>query len=170
VAIEKGDPTMTKLKAIPTTRISHFVLIAFIGAAVAACAPARDEARQVEEDLPRVTYEYSDNEGLVDASFQAEIYCRQFNAWPEIEEVDHRRRGGQVTFTCNQERERMTGENRSLPRDSSLNYAYHNQQSLIEATIEAQRYCAQYGAETRPITNGIDERERRVRFECVRGY
>ncbi|MDQ2075963.1 hypothetical protein [Marinimicrobium sp. ABcell2] len=162
---------MANLKALVTNRFSRLALVAFIGAAIAACTPTRDDARPMEEDAPRVSYEFSNNEGLVDASFQAEVYCRQYNAWPEIEEVDQRRRGrgGEVTFTCKQERVQET-ESRSLPRGSALNYNYHDQQSLIEATMEAQRHCAKHGAEARPVTNGLDEDRRSVRFECVRSY
>lgn len=136
---------------------------------VVACAHTRDGAQQVDEDNPTVTYQYSDTEGLLDASFQAETHCRQFNAWPEIDEVDQSRRGsGEVTFTCNRQQQREAPRTHTLPRDPARSYNYHDQQSLIEATMEAQRYCARYGAEARAVVGGLDEQRQSATFECVR--
>src|SRR5690625_5970277 len=59
-------------------------------AIIVACTHSRDGVRQVDEDNPTVTYQYSDSEGLLNASFQAEIHCRQFDAWPHVEEVEER--------------------------------------------------------------------------------
>src|SRR5690625_5510510 len=67
-------------------------------AIVVACTHSRDGGRQVDEDNPTVTYQYSDSEGLLNASFQAEIHCRQFDAWPHVDEVEEGRGGrGEVT-------------------------------------------------------------------------
>ena len=149
--------------------VTRVLLAAALGVVVVACAPTRDGARQIDEDEPRVTYQYSDNEDLMDASFQAEAYCRQFNAWPEIEEVEQGRgTSGEVTFTCNREQQRETPRTHTLPRDPALSYNYHDQQSLIEATMKAQRHCARYGAEARSIAGGMDDQRQAVAFECVR--
>lgn len=149
-------------------RATRMVLAAALIVLVA-CTHARDGAQQVDEDDPTVTYQYSDKEGLLNASFQAEAHCRQFNAWPHIEEVDEGRRGsGEATFTCSREQPREAPRTNTLPRDPSRSYNYHDQQSLIEASMEAQRYCARYGAEARAVVGGLDEQRQTAAFECVR--
>lgn len=149
-------------------RITRMVLAAIL-VIVVACTHTRDGAQQVDEDNPTVTYEYSDNDGLFNASFQAEAHCRQFNAWPNIQEVNEGRRGsGEVTFACSREQSREAPRTHILPTDPVRNYNYHDQQSLIEATMQAQRYCARYNAEARAVIGGLDEQRQTASFECVR--
>lgn len=138
-------------------------------AIVVACTHSRDGVRQVDEDNPTVTYQYSDSEGLLNASFQAEIHCRQFDAWPHVEEVEEGRGGsGEVTFSCAHDEPRESPMGRTLPREPARTYNFHDQQSLIEATMQAQRYCARYDAEARAVIGGIDEQRQTAAFECVR--
>jgi hypothetical protein len=50
-----------------------------------------------------------------------------------------------------------------------VNYTYRDEQTLIDATSEAQRHCAGFGAYARSstVTTGTDG-TRTVVFECVR--
>lgn len=148
--------------------LSAFLLCA----AVAACGTTSGRATTVQESNPSVTYDYSDDEGLVDATIKAEAYCRQFNAWPTTagSQLSADGRKGTVTFRCDQTRTAAYSGSQPppLPADPTVNYRYTHDEDLVEATVRAQRHCARFGAEARSstVTRGVDG-DRTIVFECV---
>jgi hypothetical protein len=146
--------------------------VILLGASVASCGLASGRAEAIQESSPSVTYRYIDDEGLVDATIKAEAYCRQFNAWPTTASLDQATDGdGNVTFVCDQTRSSTytSSQTRSKPPYPTVNYTYRDDQALIDATSEAQRHCAGFGAYARSstVTVGTDG-TRTVVFECVR--
>jgi hypothetical protein len=154
-------------------RIAQLTLLLLAGFALAACGTPREEARAVEISPPTVTFEYDDEQGLVDAALRAEEYCRQYDAWPTTTDTDTARDGGgSVTFVCDRDRRgTYTGAaGAAMPANPTVDFTYRDEQSLIEATTQAQHYCARFGAQARSsvVTTAADG-TRRVTFECVPG-
>jgi hypothetical protein len=151
--------------------IARSVGVLLMGASVASCGTS-GRAEAIQESSPSVTYSYTDDAGLVDATIQAEAYCRQFNAWPTTTSLRQASDGdGNVTFVCDQTRSvaYTGGRTASMPTNPTVNYTYRDERSLIDATSEAQRHCAGFGAYARSstVTMGTDG-TRTVVFECVR--
>ncbi len=154
-----------------TTPIRNILAVALLGAAavLASCTHPGGSARTIEEEPPSVTYEYSGDQGLIDAMFKAEEYCRQFNAWPAAA-VDDPETSGEVTFFCEQERivREETRQSPTLPSQPTASYSYQDAQGLIDATNQAQRHCAKYGARARTLELTRGGGSNTVVFECVR--
>jgi hypothetical protein len=144
-------------------RLVQSVGVLLLGALVASCGTPSRRAEPIQESPPSVTYSYTDDEGLVDATIQAEVYCRQFNALPRTASDDD----GNVTFVCDPTRVAYTG-NQTLPRNPTVSYTYSDEQTLVDARSEAQSHCAGVGAYARPstVTTGTDGTHTIV-FECV---
>ena len=116
-----------------------------VGIFLSSCASYSDRAEHVQSTPPTITYKYEDDESLIDAVAKAEEYCLQFNSWPTPIESHPDAMPGQVTFICDQNR--VIGEAyEALPADPTVDYLYHDHESLVKATIEAQRHCARLGA------------------------
>jgi hypothetical protein len=163
---------LTKADLRPTGRILLCATVLAAGAAIAGCATSSGRAEPVAANPPSVTYKYSDEQGLIDASLKAEAFCRDFNSWPTAAGTHFARDGsGEVTFICDQDRaETLAGTRpRSLPSNPTVEYTYRDEQELIEATARAQRHCAAFGAEARSTTVRAGAGSTgRVEFECVR--
>jgi hypothetical protein len=145
-------------------RLVQSIGVLLLGALVASCGTTSGRAEPIQESLPSVTYSYEDDEGLLDATSQAEVYCRQFNALPRTTSDDD----GDVTFVCDPTRVAYTG-NQTLPRNPTVSYTYRDEQALVDARSEAQSHCEGVGADARPstVTTGADGTQTIV-FECVR--
>lgn len=168
----EGVLVMTHFQPRGVHRIVRSASILCLAAALAACAGPRDRAQTVQEAAPTVTYQFSNDEGLVDATIKAEAYCRDYNAWPTNAGIRTGSRGAsEVTFVCDQDRgAAYTGRRPpAMPSDITVDYTYRDDGALINATTQAQRHCAQYGAEARSRTVGTAaDGTRTVVFECVR--
>jgi hypothetical protein len=153
-----------------TSRLIRGGAVILLGASMASCGTPSGRAEPIEETSPSVTYRYAGHEGLVDATIKAEAYCRGFNARPTTTSLDEG--DGDVTFVCDQTRSHpYSGSPTSAtPSIPTVNYTYHDERSLIDATSEAQRHCAGFGADARKstVTTGTDGTHTVV-FECVRG-
>lgn len=163
---------MMVLNSGSARRVAQVATVLLLGVAVVACTTS-GRAVPVQETAPTVSYDYTDDEGLIDATLQAEAYCRQFNSWPVTADMHLGARGSNtVTFVCNQERT-VTGaraQTPPLPANPTVSYTYRDERELIDATTQAQRYCADFGAYARSTT--VTHRAgvgRTVVFECVRG-
>jgi hypothetical protein len=154
-------------------RVVLLTILLLAGLALAACGAPREKARAVDVSPPTVTFEYNDEQGLVDAALRAEEYCRQYDAWPTTTDTDTARYGGgSVTFVCDRARsETYAGaQPGAMPANPTVDYTYRDEQGLIDATTQAQRHCARFGAQARSsmVTTAADG-TRRVTFECVPG-
>ena len=68
-----------------------------LAAALASCAGFRHPAVQTNASRPTVSYVYSDDQGLVEATRQAESYCAQYSAWPTSSDIVTQSDGRHVT-------------------------------------------------------------------------
>lgn len=163
---------MTQLQSGGPVRIAQSLTVLLLGVTLAACTAPSGRARAVQEDAPSVTYEFSDDQGLVDATIKAEAYCRQYNSWPTNSGTRTSTDGTRkVTFVCDQARNVAFAGNRppELPPNVTVQYTYHDERALIDATTQAQRHCAAYGAEARSQTvTTAPDGTRTIMFECIR--
>lgn len=151
-------------------RLAHALAVLFLGAALAACAPPRGYTESVDETAPSVTYRFSDDEGLANATRQAENYCRQYNAGARHADTYSARLGAsEVTFVCDRDRTMATPDVRTQRADRTMEYTYRDDRGLIDATTRAERHCAAMGltARSQAVTTGTDG-TRTIVFECVR--
>jgi hypothetical protein len=152
-------------------RIAQGFSALFLAAALAACAGPAGRAQPVQESAPSVTYKFTDDEGLVDATVKAEAYCREYNALPTTSVIRQAPDGArEVVFVCDQARAVAFADTRTMHRTATptVQYTYRDERTLIEATTEAQRHCAALGAEARSHTVSTGPAgTRTVVFECV---
>jgi hypothetical protein len=155
------------------TLASGLFLCAAAALAVACAAPSRP-AVQVASSRPTVSYVYGNDQALVDALGKAEVYCAEYNAWPTALGSDRRSDGRHITFACDQPRTVATAVAPATtvvvsPGPTPVDYPYRDDQSLIDALNEAQRYCRGYNAIPRStrVVNHADG-TRTVSFACDR--
>ena len=75
-----------------------------LAATLASCAGVRQPAVQTTASKPTVSYVYSDDQGLVEATSQADSYCARYSAWPTSSDIVTQSDGRHVTFFCDQPR------------------------------------------------------------------
>lgn len=159
---------MKSSKSVVSKPLVQLASLVLVPLALAACGTTTGTAVPVEEVQPGITYEFSDDEGLVNASFKAENYCKQYNAWPRVSQLDgSRNSGGEVTFTCGSQREELTTVSRTSSQPRMVDYTYQNEENLVDATIKAQQACARMGAEAKLAETRVDGNKRTIFFECV---
>jgi hypothetical protein len=142
-----------------------------LAATLASCAGFRQPAVQTNASKPTVSYVYNDDQGLVEATSQAESYCAQYSAWPRSSDIVTQSDGRHVTFFCDQPRTVTSGPATTVVPSVQqvVSYPYRDDRGLIEAANQAQRYCMGFNANARStvVVNNADG-SRTLRFECVR--
>jgi hypothetical protein len=142
-----------------------------LAATLASCAGFRQPAVQTNASKPTVSYVYTDDQGLVEATRQAESYCAQYSAWPTSSDIVTQSDGRHVTFFCDQPRSVTSAPTTVAvpPAQQVVSYPYRDDRGLIEAANQAQRYCMGFNANARStvVVNNADG-SRTLRFECVR--
>jgi hypothetical protein len=158
---------ITRVSAQDLVRSTAIVL----AATLASCAGVRQPAVQTTASKPTVSYVYSDDQGLVEATSQADSYCARYSAWPTSSDIVTQSDGRHVTFFCDQPRTVMSAPATVVmpPAQQVVSYPYRDDGSLIEAANQAQRYCMGFNANARStiVVNNADG-SRNLRFECVR--
>jgi hypothetical protein len=138
--------------------------------ALAACTSYPRPAVQTSATKPTVSYEYGSDDGLIDATRKAELFCDQYGAWPTAVDFDRRNGEHHVTFACDQPRVTASAPTTVVvPSPQPLAYPYRDDRGLVEALSQAQRYCLGLNANARStrVTNNADG-SRTVTFECER--
>jgi hypothetical protein len=142
-----------------------------LAATLASCAGFRQPAVQTNASKPTVSYVYSDDQGLVEATRQAESYCAQYSAWPTSSDIVAQSDGRHVTFFCDQPRTVTSAPTTVVvpPAQQVVSYPYRDDRGLIEAANQAQRYCMGFNANARStvVVNNADG-SRTLTFECAR--
>lgn len=160
-------PRITRVSSQDMVRSAAIVL----AATLASCAGFRQPAMQTSASKPTVSYVYNDDQGLVEATSQAETYCAQYSAWPRSSDIVTQSDGRHVTFFCDQPRTVMSAPATVVvpPAQQVVSYPYRDDRGLIEAANQAQRYCVGFNANARStvVVNNADG-SRTLRFECVR--
>ena len=142
-----------------------------LAAALVSCTEVRQPAVQTSASKPTVSYVYNDDQGLVEATRQAETYCAQYSAWPTSADIVTQSDGRHVTFICDQPRTVTSAPATVVvpPAQQVVSYPYRDDRGLIEAANQAQRYCMGFNAHARStgVINNADG-SRTLTFECVR--
>lgn len=150
--------------------ITLFIAALFATVALDACSDRPRPAVQTSASRPTVSYVYSDDDGLLDATHKAESYCARYDAWPSPLGFDKESGERHVTFACDQPRTAAQSSTTVVvPSSAPLTYPYRDDRGLVDAINEAQRYCLGLNASarsTRVITNS--DGSRTVAFECDR--
>ena len=161
---------MPQITRVSSQDIVHSAAIV-LAATLASCAGFRQPAVQTSASKPTVSYVYNDDQGLVEATSQAESYCAQYSAWPRSSDIVTQSDGRHVTFFCDQPRTVMSAPATVVvpPAQQVVSYPYRDDRGLIEAANQAQRYCMGFNANARStvVVNNADG-SRTLTFECVR--
>jgi hypothetical protein len=161
---------MSHYERVSASGILRLIVILSMATTLISCATESRPAVQTSSSKPTVSYEYGDDQGLLDATRKAEIFCAQYGAWPSAAATDSRSDSRHITFACDQPRTSSPARSTVVvaPAPTLLNYPYRDDRGLIDAVNQAQRYCMEYNASARstPVTNNVDG-SRSVSFECV---
>lgn len=143
--------------AMTTTVLSAALLM------TACSSTSRNSPKQVAENNPTVTYEYKNDEDLIEANQLSATYCAKYGSVPIVSKFDTDRRGDKtVNFECVPK----TPQTYPLPVNN-LTYTYRTDQELMSAARNAQIYCANNGNRQAfsNITTNPDG-SRTVVFQC----
>jgi hypothetical protein len=124
-----------------------------LAATLSSCAGFRQPAVQTNASKPTVSYAYHDDQGLVEATSQADSYCARFSAWPTSSDIVKQSDGRHVTFFCDQPRTVMSAPATVVvpPAQQVVSYPYRDDSGLIKAPINTtvlhgiECQCAVYG-------------------------
>jgi hypothetical protein len=160
---------------LQTTRFNSQEMVrttaVILGVSLASCVAFRQPAVQTSASKPTVSYVYSDDQGLLEATRQAERYCAQYSAWPTSSDIVTQSDGRHVTFFCDQPRTVTSAPTTVVvpPAQQVVSYPYRDDRGLIDAANQAQRYCLGFNANARStvVINNADG-SRTLTFECVR--
>ncbi|HSD09655.1 MAG TPA: hypothetical protein VLF14_01625 [Candidatus Binatia bacterium] len=156
---------------LATRESPRFTLILLAAAVFAACSTYPRRAVQTAATKPTVSYDYVDDDGLLDATHKAESYCAQYGAWPTAVDFDRRSGDRHVTFACDQPRTASQAPATVIVQPSAPppSYPYRDDRGLVDAVNQAQRYCLALNANARStrVINNPDG-SRTVAFECDR--
>jgi hypothetical protein len=130
----------------------------------ASCASTLSSPRQVAANNPTVTYQYRNDDELIQANERAIAFCEPYQTLPQAqhfsEDSDHQKI---VVFECvpSQHTARI-----SQP-DSELRYNYRSDQELLDVSRNAQVQCRNSG-KPRMSSNVVvnSDGSRSVTFHC----
>lgn len=156
------------------------VLLLVAAAGLTACVAAPREPEAVSSTKPSITYSYTDDRSLMEASRKAETYCAPYNTWPRTDNFFSRPEGGRnVTFVCDQPRTAalvapqsavIVSQPTAAPMTpAAVSYSYRDDRGLVEANNMAARYCMGYSAQARStlVQSNVDG-SKTITFDCVR--
>lgn len=174
----------------PVVNKVFITLVALMAGSVAACVSSYPPPKEVAAANPSVTYQYANDDALVETTQKAEIYCRDFNAMPRAirfsNTPDNQK---QVVFECDRTRPLAAAPVYVAPpvvvatpvyapapvytvppAVPNVTYSYRTDEGLVTATQQAEAYCRQYSARPRTMnfTNNRDGTTT-VAFGCERG-
>jgi len=162
------------------------VLLLVSAATLAACGSASHKEPEVTSvTKPTITFSYTDDRSLIEATRKAEDYCAQHNAWPRTESFFNRPEGGRnVTFICDQPRtaalvapssaavvsQPATATGAAVPASPpAVSYSFRDDRGLVEASNMAARYCMNYSAQARStLVKNNNDGSKTITFDCVK--
>jgi len=176
---------MAQIKKFVTRNGFNTVLLLATAASLAACTARPREPEAVSSTKPSITYSYTDDRSLMEATRKAEAYCGPYNTWPRTDSFYNRPEGGRnVTFVCDQPRTATLVSPQSaavvtqppivagtaVPSSPpAVSYSYRDDRGLVEASNMAARYCMGYSAQARStlVQSNVDG-SKTITFDCVR--
>ena len=115
------------------------------GLIVAACGPQFSSPEQVQTRNPSVTYKYRNDQELVQANASAATFCNRYQSVPRTANFGNDPDGSRVVvFECVQTSPPTASQPQFNP---NLTYSYRTDQELLDASRNAQIYCANNGSQ-----------------------
>lgn len=151
--------------------------------AVVACGPVSREPVAVQASNPKVTYQYVNENQLLEANNKAITYCSQYQALPRTLNISNAPSGSnEVVFECLPRAtvaampplSPLSPQVASVPMAAAVpvtpnvSYAYRNDRELLDAARSAQIYCANngYPRATTATTGSTMAGAKTVTFQC----
>ena len=161
---------MISFSVAPVFRRVCTACIAVLTVATAtACAPAYKPPQEVESRPPSVSYNYSSDEGLVEANTKARAYCGQYASTASMKGTIAENRDGSktVTFECVKTAAIIPARPVPPPPSPPMEYVYRSDNELLRAIESADAYCAESGrvASTRIVTNA--DGSKTLTYQCI---
>ena len=152
----------------PTQFTKAFIMTAAAISAVTmtSCASPRTSPKQVATSNPTVTYQYRNDDELIQASQRAITFCEPHQSLPQAKSYSTDSEGRKiVVFECIQNLQ----ASRIDTSDTTLRYNYRTDQQLLELSRDAQVHCLKIGQPemTSNIVVNADG-SRSVTFQCNR--
>jgi len=139
------------------------------GLGLAACTPQYSSPQQVQASNPTVTYKYRTDQELVQANQNAATFCTRYQAVPRTANFTNDPDGSKVVvFECVQTSPAPAPQ--PQPQfNPNLTYNYRTDQELLDASRNAQIYCANNGAQ-QAISNIVTNANgtKTITFQCNR--
>jgi hypothetical protein len=133
---------------------------------VASCAPPYSPPpQQVQASNPTVTYKYHTDQDLLQVDQTATIFCNQYQSVAQAGSFTNDPDGSKVVvFQCVRA---MAPAVPQTPFNPNLTYNYRSDQDLLDASRNAQSYCASNGRQqvVSDITSNANG-TRVVTFRC----
>lgn len=127
-----------------TMKMAMGTTIALAALMTASCSITGSSPKQVDSTNPTVTYEYSNDDQLIEANQRAITYCNQFDSIPQTQSFSKDEKGSSiVVFECVSASLAAASPN---PPNSNLKYNYRTDQELLDASRSAQVYCVNHGS------------------------
>ncbi|MCJ7593042.1 MAG: hypothetical protein MUO51_16990 [Woeseiaceae bacterium] len=139
--------------------------IALAALMIASCAFPGSSPKQVDSSNPSVTYNYSNDDQLIEANQRAITYCTRFDSFPRTKNFSQDADGNNVVvFECVISSLAAESPN---PPNSNLSYNYRTDQELLDASRNAQVYCVNHGSpEMSSTIVGNSNGSKTVTFRC----
>ncbi len=129
------------------------------------CALTRASSpKQLSASNPTVTYQYRNDDELIQANQRAVAFCEPYQSLPQARSFSNDPEGRRiVVFECVQTSQAAPVDH----PDSALRFNYRTDQELLEASRNAQIYCVKIG---RPgvVSNVVVHADgsKTVTFQC----
>lgn len=134
----------------------------------AACAPQYppSQSEKIQSSNPTITYQYSDDQGLLRSNQQANEYCRQYHSVAQASNTYMSSDGSKtVVFECTSVQTAPVQQSSFSP---NVQYTYNSDQQLLNVTRGAEAYCMNTGSQ-RAVLNSVanSDGSRTVIYHCA---
>jgi len=151
-------------------KITKGTVAAITGLMIASCASTHSAPKQVAASNPTVTYEYRNDDELIQANQKAITFCNQYQALPRAQSFnnDEEHHGHRVIFECIGASSFSNTPQRQSSSD--LTYNFRTDQELLDVSRDAQAYCRNSGApemDSNIVTHSNGSKT--VTFRCRQG-
>jgi hypothetical protein len=161
------------LRVFRWVRVGGIAVVAV--AAMAACAPPYQAPQEVATRPPAVSYNYSSDDGLVEANDKARAYCSQYASTPRLQgSISDNADGTKtVTFECVKTAAgtpppvAVTPSPVPVPPSPPRGYSYRTDTELLQAIGSADAYCARSGQIASSSIVTTADGTKTLTFQCV---
>jgi len=143
---------------------------ALTGLMIASCASPHSSPKQVAASNPTVTYEYRNDDELIQANQKAISFCNQYQGLPRAQSFDNSEEHHmhRVIFECVGAASFSSTPVRQA--NSDLTYSFRTDQELLDVSRDAQVYCLNSGAPEMDSNIVIQSNgSKTVTFRCSHG-